>query len=195
MKRRLKIKIGFLSVILFSVLAITRPLYFPAFSISVLIHELGHLIAARICGIPMRELRLGIFGAGLTPAKLLISYKKEIVLCLGGPLANFMSVFFLFTVFGENSNLLQGFIASSLSLGILNMLPIYSFDGGRICSAILSMLISPKAARAIMNVISFVLIFTLWALSVYLLLRVSSSLSLFIFSAYLFAKFFVSSPE
>ena len=195
MKRCLKIKIGFLSVLLFAVLAITRPHYFPALLLSVLLHELGHLIGARICNIPMRELRIGIFGAGLTPAELLISYKKEIVLCLGGPLANFLSVFLLMIFFKSHTTALYGFITSSLALGILNMLPIYSFDGGRICSATLSMLISPKAARAIMNVISFLLIFTFWALSVYLLLRVSSSLSLFVFSAYLFAKIFINSPD
>jgi hypothetical protein len=44
-----------------------------------------------------------------------------------------------------------------------------------------------------MSIISFIFIFTLWCISVYLLLKISASLSMFIFSVSIFCKIFL--PE
>lgn len=192
MQKKLKIKIGFFSLLLFLILALTRPDYFSALFIAVSIHELGHLVGARLCRIPLKELKLGIFGAGLTPSNSLISYKKEIILCLFGPLANFFTVFICFVFkIKITSPVFYNFLLSSFALGTVNLLPIESFDGGRILSALLFLFISQDRARRIVSVISFIFIFSLWSLSVYLLLRTASSLSLFVFSSYLFAKIFL----
>jgi len=194
MKPKLKIKIGFFSILLSLSLILTNPDYFPALFLSVSLHEIGHIVGAKIANIPLRELKLGIFGAGLSPENTLISYKKEIILSFLGPLANFISFFFIKLVFPAKlcqASFFNNFIGSSLALGTLNLLPIESFDGGRILTAILAHHISPRATITVMNCVSFIIIFILWTLSVYLLLRISSSLSLFIFSAYLFSNFFI----
>ena len=194
MKPKLKIKIGFFSILLSLALILTRPDYFPALFFAVSIHELGHIIGARIANIPLRELKLGIFGAGLCPQNTLISYKKEILLSALGPLANFISIFLIKLIASDElcqNAFFDNFLSSSLALGALNLLPIESFDGGRILLSLLSLRLSPKVALSIIDTVSFIIIFLLWTLSVYLLLRVSSSLSLFIFSAYLFSKFFI----
>ena len=192
MQKKLKIKIGFFSLLLFLILALTRPDYFPALFIAVSIHELGHLAGARLCRIPLKELKLGIFGAGLTPTDSLISYKKEIILCLFGPLANFFAIFicFIFKI-KIASPVFYNFLLSSFALGTVNLLPIESFDGGRILSSLLFIFISQERARKIVSAISFIFIFSLWCISVYILLRTASSLSLFVFSSYLFAKIFI----
>ena len=194
MKAKIKITVGFFSVLLSLSLILTRPNYFPALFLAVFIHESGHLLGARLCNIPIKELKLGIFGAGLCPKDSLISYKKEIILCALGPLANFLSVFIARVIFPTpflESEFCGNFLASSFALGFLNLLPIESFDGGRIFSALLSLRLTPKTSGAIMSVVSFIIIFILWSLSVYLLLRLSFSLSLFVFSSYLFAKIFI----
>ena len=194
MNQKLKIKVGFFSILLSLALIIPRPDYFPALFLAVSIHELGHILGAKISNISLRELKLGIFGAGLSPASSIISYKKEILLSLLGPLSNFISIISIKLIVPDelcDTSFFNNFLGSSLALGVLNLLPVDSFDGGRILTSILSLQLSPKSVTSVMNAVSFIIIFLLWTLSVYLLLRVSSSLSLFIFSAYLFSKFFI----
>ena len=165
MQKKLKIKIGFFSLLLFLILVLTRPDYFTALFIAVSIHELGHLVGARLCKIPLKELKLGIFGAGLTPSNSLISYKKEIILCFFGPLANFFTVFICFVFkIKITSPVFYNFLLSSFALGTVNLLPIESFDGGRILSALLFLFISQDRARRIVSVISLIFIFSLWSL-------------------------------
>ncbi len=189
MKSRFKFKIGFFTVIFLICLFICSPRYFPALCLSTAIHELGHIVMARLCKIPMCEFRLGIFGATLTPESSLFSYGNEIILCLGGPLFNFFTAAACMTLFKMPPGSL--FIMSSLSLGMLNLFPVDGFDGGKILSALLCRILPLRTAALLCKLISFIFIFSLWCISVYLLIRVGASLSLFVFSVSLFAKIFV----
>ena len=190
-KQTLKIKISFSGAIMVLALFLTHSYISLAALLAAFLHELGHIIAAKICKIDLGELKLGIFGASLTSKVMLCSYKKEIFLCLAGPLVNLTSVLILFPFCKFENNFYTLFISTSLFLGLLNLLPIYEFDGGRILFCALSYLHSQELARKIIFALSFILIFALWTLSVYLLLRLSSSLSLFIFSLSLFSKIFL----
>ena len=192
MKRQsLKIRLSFSGALMLLALFLTHSYLSIAALIAATIHELGHIIAARLCRIPLGELRLGIFGASLTPTAMLCSYKKEILLCLAGPLANLLSALLLSPLY-NSSDVINLFISASLFLGILNLLPIYELDGGRILFCTLCYRANPHTASTILRAISFTIIFILWTLSVYLLLRLSSSISLFIFSLSLFSKIFLS---
>lgn len=159
------------------------------------VHELGHIAAAYFLKIPIFEFSLDIFGARLNTGERLISYRDEIMLCLAGPIANVLSVIpFLPSVYDilSDDGILSSFLASGIVLGLFNILPIPSFDGGRILVCIISAFSDPRSAERIVKHISFFFIFTLWSFSVYLLLRTGTSLSLFIFTLSIFAKFFVS---
>ena len=193
-KLPIKIKISFSGVIMTVALFLTHSYISIAALIAAALHEIGHIIAAKLCNIPLGELKLGIFGAALTPKTLLCSYKKEIILCIAGPLVNLTLAIILFPLFNYGK-FLSLFISASLFLGALNLLPIYDFDGGRILYCLLSSKLSVEASTKILKTVSFVLIFMLWCLSVYLLLRLSSSISLFVFSISLFAKIFLSQKE
>ena len=186
---RCKISVGVFAILMIITLSVASPNYFLPMLCSIAIHELGHVLMAKVNRIQLRELKLGIFGAALSPQNYLYSYKKEILLCLGGPLANFLSAFAVSSFFDTEP--LEYFKMSSFALGALNLLPISGFDGGRIFSAFLSMLFSPRTVQAVSKTISFILIFTLWCFSVYLIMKISASLSLFMFSLSLFAKIFL----
>lgn len=186
---RCKISVGILAVLMIITLSIASPHYFLPLLFSITLHELGHVLVARLAKIKLRELKLGIFGAALSPQSYLYSYKKEILLCLGGPLANFLSALAVSAFFDTEP--FEYFKMCSLALGLLNLLPISGFDGGRIFTSLLSMLLSPRTVQAISKLVSFVLIFALWSFSVYLLLKISASLSLFMFSLSLFSKIFL----
>ena len=159
------------------------------------IHELGHIIAAYLMKIPIFEFSLDIFGARLKTGVRLLSYADEIKLSSAGPVANFLSIIaFLPSAHNilSTDGILSSFFAASLALGLLNLLPIPSFDGGRILVCTISYFWDSEKAEKTVKYISFLFIFALWSLSSYLLLRTGTSLSLFIFTLSIFAKFFVS---
>lgn len=188
-KRSLKIKLSLSGALMICALIITHSYLSLAAILAALCHEIGHIAAAKLYKIPLNELKLGIFGASLMSKPLLCSYKSEIMLAAAGPFVNLM-LSALFLPFCKNE-FCSLFIAASLFLGLLNLLPIYEFDGGRILYCIISYFHSQEIARKVIFAFSFILIFSLWTLSVYLLLRLSGSLSLFIFSLSLFSKIFL----
>lgn len=187
---RSKIHVSVLFVFLLLVTLYFSPQIAPAIILAVTVHELGHVIAARLCGISPDQFKLGFLGATIVVQRSLYSYMKECIMCIGGPLANFLSALIIYP-FCDTSLLCRSFWLYSLSLGILNLLPIKSFDGGRIFSSLLLCKLSPKTVESILNFTSFILIFTLWSVSIYLLLKISSSVSLFVFSVAVFAKIFL----
>lgn len=189
----MKFKIGFFAIMLFLSLLLDPSLFSLAALLAATTHEFGHLLMAIHCNIQFKECKIGIYGAGLMPDSGLYSYKKEILLCLAGPLTNFFcGTFSILLLQRFHNEFLLGFTVASFSLGILNLLPICDFDGGRILKSMLCLRFSPEVASLTVQVLSFCFIFLLWLLSVYLLLRALTSLSLFVFSISLFGKIFIT---
>ena len=157
------------------------------------IHEMGHWFMARLCGIPLTELRLDLLGARLQTGGGM-SYKQEWWLCLGGPLFNFISILSvvplwmmarlagLGTLVDEP---ISSFVALSCGLGGLNLLPIETFDGGRMLYCTLALLSDEDRAGRICRRVSLCMLCLLWMMSVYVLLRVGRSLSVLVFSCML----------
>ena len=155
-----------------------------------LIHEGGHIAAAKILKIPIKCMRLDIFGAIIETDLLLCSYKKEAVLCLSGPLANIVSVIIVSTFRLPFD--IGFFKIASLFFAVINLLPAKGFDGGRAISCLLFSKLNSRTAANLMYVSSFICVFLLWTVSVYFIMRTGSYLSLFVFSAALFSKLFLS---
>ena len=188
---KLKVKINFLTIVLLASLLLSGSKFSIAALFAAALHELGHILSAKLCGIGFSELTLNIFGAGLTPNVALNSYTQEAMVCFAGPLVNLLSYLItsLFTL--PATSFFENFGLASLTLGVLNLLPIIDFDGGRIASALLFRFFSPYFSTKLMKAVSFICIFALWSFSLYLIMRVAASLSLFLFSAMLFAKIFL----
>ena len=192
----MKIKVGFFAILLFASILITSPLFSVASLTAAILHELGHLLAAFLLHIPMKEFSVGLFGFGLTPKNTLFSYSDEIFLCAAGPLTNLLFAFLLLPILKNlSSPFLLSFIFASFAFAFLNLLPIKSFDGGRIVRALLLLRLPLSVAEKILSVLSFLFIFSLWSISVYLLLRIVSSLSLFVFSISMFVRIFLSEEQ
>ena len=190
-----KIKFGFFSLLIVVTMIITADEYTYISLLAALIHELGHLFAAKIFKIKLTELKIDFLGARLMVSKNIISYSKEIALCAFGPIFNFLSAIIVYVTsnnFQADYPRIRFFIFASVALGVLNLMPIKSFDGGRITEAALCFVLSPSSAKKAVEVLSFITVFLLWCLSVYFLLIYSSSLSLFVFSISLFFTLFVT---
>ncbi len=195
-KNRSKIlRIGILPAAIFCVMLIFQPvgIVLPSLGAAVL-HESGHMAAAILLRIPLRSLDIGMFGASLKVRGSLISYPKEFLLCAAGPAMNFLSAA-LVCIFSEHRGYYtecgEWFASVSLMLGILNLMPAEGFDGGRMLSVTVSSAFGPRAAARVLSLTSFTSIVLLWMVSVWLLLRFGTSLSLFIFTVSLFYRLFI----
>ena len=150
------------------------------------VHELGHIITARALRLPLGGMRLDILGARISTAAS-ISYFDEWMLSAGGPLFNLITAACLMPISGL-CEWISLFIYSSLGLATLNLLPVDTFDGGRMLYCFLSSFTDGDTPRRVVRFLSFVFVLLMWLVSVYLLMRVGNSLSLFVFSACLFSK-------
>ena len=194
--RRLQRKSGFrvmiapsAAVLLTSLLLTDGSRLCLAAVLAAFVHELGHLAAARLLGIPMRALRLDLLGARLDTCGRMLTYGEEWLLCAAGPLFSLllsaaMALFWKAFFFARLVS------CASLLLGALNLLPIRSFDGGRMLSALLSATLGERVSERALTVSSFLFLFLLWSCAVYCLLRLGNGLSLFCFSMSLFSRFF-----
>ena len=189
-----KIRVSFFAILMLSALIYAMPDYFPILLISVMIHELGHIFMAFLMGVHIRKMRLEVLGAQIDLNGSLYSYKKEIIICFGGPLANALTSLFAYIIFPPGETL-ELFLASSISLGLLNILPIKDFDGGRICLALLNIFLNTTTAERIIKISSLIFLISIWMISIYFLLRARSSLTLFVFSLSFFSKIFLSNAQ
>ena len=189
------LRIGILPALIFCIMSIFQPagIILPSLA-GVILHESAHMLAAVLLGIPLRSLDIGIFGASLKVRGSLISYPKEFLLCAAGPLMNLISAIAA-VIYSDHrgyySDCGEWFIAVSIMLGLLNLIPAEGFDGGRMLSVVVTSLFGPRAAARLISVTTFTSILLLWMVSVYLLIRYGTSLSLFVFTVSLFYRLFL----
>ena len=157
-----------------------------AMVVAATVHELGHIITASVLHLPLGGMRLDILGARISTA-VSISYFDEWMLSAGGPAFNLITAACLMPLC-ESSEWISLFIYSSLGLATLNLLPVDTFDGGRMLFCFLSSFTDGELPRRAVRFLSFFFVFLMWLISVYLLMRIGNSLSLFVFSACLFSK-------
>ena len=153
------------------------------------LHEVGHLAAARAMKIPIGAMRLDLLGARIDVKGRILSYGEEWLLCAAGPLSSL--VFSLIgAAFWSHTNLAIAFSCASLLLGALNLLPIQTFDGGRMLECALLSFTSPQKTSSILRGCTFLFLWLLWAFSAYLMIKIADGISLFFFTITLLARFF-----
>lgn len=148
--------------------------------VAALLHELGHIAAAWGWGVPLRGLRLDLFGARMELGGR-IPYRAELAVAAGGPLVSLLAASLAFPL-GRVWGGAYLFAAVSLGLGMLNLLPVRGLDGGRMLSCGLSLLLGERAAYVTLGVTTGLALGSLWLLSVYCLLRLGETLTLFTFT-------------
>ena len=177
----------FAAVVFAGLLFTERTMTICALALAVAVHEAGHLLAARMLNIRVESLKFGLFGARIGIAGL-PSYQKEGLLAAAGPAASFLCAALTFPA--AKTGFFGQLCALSLILGVLNLLPIQSFDGGRLADCLLSAWLGSVRAGKILRRLSFAFLTLLWCFSVYLLLRAGSGISWLGFSAGLLFCFF-----
>jgi Zn-dependent protease len=102
-----------------------------AFAASLLLHEMGHMLAAILLGVPVREFGLCLCGAYNRRAHAGCR-RDEVLISAAGPLMNLLFVLPLLYVPVIGTKL----ALCNLSLCVVNLLPIPSSDGLRILRTI-----------------------------------------------------------
>ncbi len=172
----------------FLLLLLTIVLYgnialYSAIMISLLVHELGHFVAAKFVGVKVETCRILPYGGEMTlKNEMQLSYRKLIIVALGGPLATILGI--VFSLFLP-ALLRELFIEVQLFILLINLIPIWPLDGGRIvCFTLLSTFSHTKLFEYYVST-SFYLLSVIIIVLLYLL---PQSLILAVVSLFLWSK-------
>jgi Zn-dependent protease len=108
----------------------------------ILVHELGHLLASRIEGLPMSlPIFLGPFGAMTQMRAAPRDARQEAIVALGGPLVGTAAALALFAIaeympVGRTQAFLLALAYFGCFINLFNLIPMSPLDGGRIANAI-----------------------------------------------------------
>lgn len=208
-----KVKLGLGAILMAVAMLISdRADIILLYALSAALHECGHLLAAKLLGVKVREIRFEFSGVRICTEEGITSYKNEFLLAAAGPFVNLavitlaIAVFSVFRVSPNEAEALcekllfngeyshfgaLGFVAlSSLLQGGINLLPIRTFDGGRMTYCLCASLFGERRAENILDVFSALSAFILWTIALYLMLKISSGLGIYVFSLCLFLSTF-----
>ena len=153
---------------------------------AVVLHELGHLAAARALRLPVGHLRLAPTGLCIPLETALLSYRAEALVAAAGPAANLLSaVLAVLRHRAAPDDRLLFFAAASLVLAAVNLLPLPAFDGGRVLTAILCSILPPAAADPILAAAELVGTAAVWLIAAAAVLRSGANLTLCLLAAVL----------
>lgn len=111
---------------------------FAAAYLSLFIHEAAHFLCAARLGVPFRYFTLMPFGACISLDERKIKEPAyEVLICAAGPAANLIFSIFILLIFKNTVPFLKLTSDYCLSIGLLNLIPVFPLDGGRIFKAIL----------------------------------------------------------
>ena len=118
----------------------------------VLLHELGHVFAARRYGVKTRDVTLWPFGGIASMERMPEKPSQELIVALAGPAVNVVIAAVLLLWLGTNLDpqnltaienptvsLAAKLAGANIILVLFNMIPAFPMDGGRVLRALLAM--------------------------------------------------------
>ncbi|MGH6866494.1 MAG: site-2 protease family protein [Methyloceanibacter sp.] len=118
----------------------------------VLLHELGHVLAAKGYGVPTRDVTLWPFGGIASMERMPDKPSQELVVALAGPAVNVAIAALLILWLGARFNpenlariedpavsLAVKLAGANIILVVFNLMPAFPMDGGRVLRALLAM--------------------------------------------------------
>ncbi len=130
---------------LFLFLILSEPISVLLLSLgAVLFHELGHLCFFVLSHTPLPHLAADGMGLRLVPSLPLLP-RTEALICLGGPLFNFLAAFFSFRLIGGDFAMLLGSL--HILYGFFNLIPFADTDGEKLLRILLLCFLGEKGEK------------------------------------------------
>ncbi|HBF86185.1 MAG TPA: hypothetical protein DDW54_00740 [Clostridiales bacterium] len=165
---------------------------FLAVTLCALLHEAGHAIAAEKRGYKLKMITLMPYGAVISGDINGISYGDEIKVVIAGPLVNlalYLATVASWWLFPETYPFTETAATANLGLFLVNLVPAYPLDGGRLLLCTLSRVLKRKTALKITKAAGIIFAAALAGLFVFSCFY-SPNVSLLFFSAFaLFGAF------
>lgn len=158
----------------------------PLCLVSSFLHELGHLYMMHIFGRNVRSVSVSPFEISIKSDTKVLSKSQEILITVAGVAVNFFLslIAFIFLLFFD-SNILFDIIMCNLCIGVFNLLPIRSLDGGQLLSVLLCDKFAPDTCDKIMNILSVILIIPIATAGYYVLFVSRYNYSILFIAVYL----------
>ena len=166
----IKVKIHPLFYLLGLYFAITGKIFiFIIYTATAVIHELGHSYVASNQGYRLNKITLMPFGAVVSGNIEGLKPTDEIKVAVAGPFINLaVALFFVSTwwIFPESYAFTDVVAEANFIMAVINFLPVFPLDGGRIVLALLSSKMNKIKAIKIMKVSGIIFSLILFALFV-----------------------------
>ncbi|MBQ3116026.1 MAG: site-2 protease family protein [Clostridia bacterium] len=156
-------------------------------TVTALAHELGHSFVAGGCGYRLNKITLMPFGAVVKGDIEGLKFLDEMKIAIAGPVLNiFIGLFFIafWWIFPEIYAYTDVIVSTSLSMALVNMLPAFPLDGGRVLSAYLSMKFGTKVAERTCKITGSALAFILLAIFLITAIKGTLNVSLLFFGLF-----------
>lgn len=185
----LRIHIHFLSVFSFFALCVSNDLVFSLLVLlCALLHEAAHASAILLCGGKITDFYFHPFGAEIKYSSSL-SYKKDFIIALCGPLANLASFTVCLPFLFKNTDMYFLFFAfCNLFLALLNLLPLRTFDGGRMLGILYMSVLPYEKALKLSKISELISLIALSAFCIFTIIFCGYNLSLIFICAYIFVS-------
>lgn len=155
--------------------------------IAALMHEFGHIFAMTLKNNKPQEINFDIFDIKIKDNnRSRSSYGENILILFAGPCMNLsLAAIFFLAYFITGIDFLLIPMSENLILGILNILPIESLDGGQILYCLLVKKLGIQKSEKIVCIVSFIFLVPLSILGFTILFKSKYNMSLFVVSCYL----------
>lgn len=142
---------------------------FLIYTITAIIHETGHSYVSEELGYRLKRIVLMPYGAVISGDIKGLKYRDEIRIALAGPLLNLgIGLFFtaLWWLVPEIYPYTESVVYANVSLALINFIPAYPLDGGRILLSTLSLYVRRKIAINVVKITGMLFTFLLLGLFV-----------------------------
>ena len=171
---------------------------FLVYTFTAVLHEFGHYCQAEKLGYRLVKLQLLPYGAVISGELEGLRFKDEVLVALAGPILNltvvliFLALWWLFPeIYPYTDTVMQ----ANLSLGIINLIPAYPLDGGRVFRAGLSRVCKRKTALTISAITAIGLALGLVGLFIYSIVAKEFNFSLLFFALFVLVGAFSKSKD
>lgn len=174
-----------------------RIFVFVIYTVTAVIHELGHSFVASNAGYRLDKITLMPFGAVVSGEIEGLKLADEIKVALAGPFIN-LAVGILFVAFWwicpESYAFTDVVAEANFSMAIVNFIPAFPLDGGRVLSAVLGLKIGKKRADLVCRIVGVVFV-SLLLLAFFITLNRTVNVSLLLFALFVLFGLFGKARE